>query len=890
MGGVLKAVGKLVGASIGLPFVWLRGIFGIKLFDSLLEPIMGFFGFKDETIYSTEVIAVRLFDEDLYTKIQRDLHLEYMAKGYGAIDYANNYAKTGDNQFGRYYRTGKWDYLDYLPTGQITTTSINKSAINSVIEANEGSEITITDIIHRIPTDDVWVKYRLQSSYNYDIGRNVMKYGNVWYRLGSITYQTNNNTFSVVMNPITIITSTYHHTFVTITKIDDLTDNKNTKIIANTLYLDNVTGSVLYETVENVSNTDEVIPTGTAKDSYTVVFVPEEDEEGEGEGEGEPVPSITFNISNHTNVPHYVVEYVKKSTGQTRYWLHDSSSGYYNIPDPNKVIVNFEMLPIVMLRNSGFNVNQYQASDRPASVTQKRYKQTVRMLKSIGMDLDDVIEKYSDNPDINNISDAFFLLGVSPSDTNPIVSKVLYETFDAIYDTVPSTGPGTAYSMAVKEDPYNAVITWTMGDVSTYNGTVHNKAVAGECSHSIKTFTTVVNTYDVKEVTLSSNNNEYWVHPKLGRRVTVRTYRQIETLSDGVVIQTEISHMQTTTAYENSFDYDNGVINTNPLGTVKTLTRSENMSVQGLRILKQLTKTTYKQMDIRNLQAVSVIRGSGFATGNKLPIDSKNLVIPLALPLVARLTFMEKTALLGRSAHLIFYAAQKTHLEWYETQEFAKYSQVFMIALIVVITIYSFGTMTGPALTLNAALMAVLEIVAISIAVQLALKLITKYVDDPALKAALSLAVMVVGAYFGLGNDFGMNGLTALTLSACCVNAAAIYIGDVTADGMDRLTGNVKDFNAEYKKREEEQQKALKSQTSGLDAFDMVDLSTNIDMFSTTGTNTKTTFASLLSPSQFFYLATNQAAYNHDLMYTGLYDNAVHEFVSNKLQLGILGV
>ena len=108
MGGALDWVSEFVGGVIGLPFIWLENVFGVTFLSPIIESIMNFLGFEDEDIYSTEVIAVRVFDEDLYNKVQQDLHLEYMSKGYGSIDYANNFSKSGDNQFGRYYRTGKW--------------------------------------------------------------------------------------------------------------------------------------------------------------------------------------------------------------------------------------------------------------------------------------------------------------------------------------------------------------------------------------------------------------------------------------------------------------------------------------------------------------------------------------------------------------------------------------------------------------------------------------------------------------------------------------------------------------------------------------------------------------------------------------------------------------
>ena len=543
------------------------------------------------------------------------------------------------------------------------------------------------------------------------------------------------------------------------------------------------------------------------------------------------------------------------------------------------------MFPIVMMRNAGFNVNQYQSSGRPASITKKRYEQTKKMLKSIGVDVDDMIEGYGDNPDIDKIQDAFFLLGVSPSDNSPIVSRTLYEIFDAIYDTAPPADINTSYSMSIKEDPYNAAIVWNTGDVSTYNGTIYSGALAGDCNHVIRHFTTTTNTYRVKIVTALDDNR--W-----NKRVSVQGYTLKETVLDGVVTHSEIRYGRTITTYQSTTDNEGNYIY-HEIGTTKTLASSKSSSEEGMRIQKQLTKNTYRRIDIRNFHAVSIIRGDGFSSGNDLPLNDKNLVIPLPIPVVARLTFMEKTALLGRAVHLIFYAVQHTHLEWYETEEFNEALQVAMIVIMVgvavIVTVVTWGSGTGATLTAFSAAMAALEAVAVAVSVQLALKLISEFVDDPALKAALSLVVMAIAIMYGAGFDFSaMNGITAVQLGAACVNAASMYMGDIVAEDMGELSNQMERFNSQYEQRNSQQQEILKGQNGGLDAFDMVDLSTDIDMFSSTRTN-KVAAATSLSPSQFYYLATNQAAYNYDLMYSGLYDNTVHNFVANRLRLGVPG-
>ena len=230
-------------------------------------------------------------------------------------------------------------------------------------------------------------------------------------------------------------------------------------------------------------------------------------------------------------VPHYIVEYTRKDTGRFKYWIYNPQTNQYPITNLNSKATNFEMFPIVMLRNNKTNVADMDKNS-------KRYKQTSKMLKSIGVDIHEITKGYSDNPDIDQIQDAFFLLGVSPSDTAPIVSKCLYEMFDAIYDTIPFVDINTSYSMSIKEDPYNAAIVWNTGDVSTYTGTIHSGALAGDCNHVILNFTTTTNYYKVRVVTQLPPNS--WKP-----RISVQEYTQKEVILDGVLQNTEISNMRT---------------------------------------------------------------------------------------------------------------------------------------------------------------------------------------------------------------------------------------------------------------------------------------------------------------------------------------------------------
>ena len=797
MGAVLDFIGDVIGGALGLVYSFIRPIFGDAL-DWLFEPVMNFLGFEDEDIYSTDVIAVKVIDKDFFHETQVRLALNYQEKGLDAVTYANNFVKTGDTQFNKFYRYGDWNYEDYLPEGQINAVSINVDGIEDILKELHNDDIFIIDVNTVTPNDTDWVKYQLQLLYNYDIGTDFLLYEGTYYNYGGQRYNSSTNYFDVTLKVIEETTVSYYtYTTITVTPIDDTTDNKNTLVESVVDYSSSATGSI-YKTVTTVvSNTDEEVPKGSIGNSYNSVF-------DYSETVIIPASSITIEIPNHGNRRLYVVKYTTTSDGVLHYWMYDPEDELYpEIDEPAVKSIDFDLLPIVMLRNSFFNVDEFDKTDkngvsRPPTVTEDRYKDTKEILNSVGLDVDALIEAYSDNPDIDAIQDAFFMFGISPSDTSsPIISKVLYELFDNIYDSSPFKDEGTSYAMSVKENPFNASIGWEAGPIKIRNGKI---GLVGDCTHSF----------------------------------------------------------------------------------------SDKEDRKNLFINKQIDETRVRTLTIENFKSFVIIRRGVSNGGKEMLLDDKNLVIPLPKQVLDRLTLMEKTSLLGLSAYLIFFAFQHQHLEWYETEKFADALSMFSIVLTIVITIVSLGSLTGPSMVLSEALWALAESIAIGVGLQGALKLISELVDDPFLKIILTAAAVIAAVYLAGGFDnFTLHDVA--TLCEIPAMAGDMMLGDIT-EQMSKLMGERESFNTEYSSRLDNFESINQQMNSGLSAFNIVDLSTNIDMFNTTGgTNKKDASASVLSPSQFYYLALNQAAYNYDLMYSGLYDNTVHNFVANRLQLGVPG-
>ena len=207
MGGLFEAIGDFIGDVVGAVVDFIGDVLDAAwqfLTDKIIEPVMNFLGFTDEDIYSTDVIAIRVFNEDLYTKTQQDLALEYMHKGYSSLEYSTNFSKTGDAQFGKYYRHGKWDYLDYLPDAQINAVSIDVSTVKDILAKKHNDDIFIVNIEATVPNDEMWVKYLLQEQLGYDVGTDTLVDDTTQYKYASVRYDANSNKF-IVTNTKTLV-------------------------------------------------------------------------------------------------------------------------------------------------------------------------------------------------------------------------------------------------------------------------------------------------------------------------------------------------------------------------------------------------------------------------------------------------------------------------------------------------------------------------------------------------------------------------------------------------------------------------------------------------------------------------------------------------------------
>lgn len=860
MGGFISGIVNFVGSVIGAVVNAISSIVGALwniTFKYIIEPVMNFLGFVDEDIYNISIISSKVYKDEFYENTRTKLILDKVSNNLDAKKYILNYSEVGEKQFSKFYYKGKYDYLDYLPESTLQAIAVPASKIERILENRLNKNVSIVDIVGMVPTDEDWCKYQMQVQYNYNIGKNYLLYNSKWYQYVKNVYDINSNIFKVYFNSISELKRiTYRITETRITASTETTDNKHTTIKEEYHYYGN--NIYLYANSVVISETNTEIPKDSEENTITTLLVNEEIITND-------VEERVFTVSNHNNTRQYIVKYIVPSESREYYWIYDPTTNVYpEISSPLLETIEFEMYPVVMLRNNHFNVADYEktsigSTPRPPSVTKERYKDTVELLNSIGVSLEDLTKAYEDNESINKLQDAFFLMGICPSNTEPIISKALYEMFDFVYDTLPYTDTSKSYAAVFKENPFNAAISWLPRPIEIRDEVIGN---IGTHTHTIRNNTITTTKSTVQTVTCL----EKWYNTCTKK--LVETYK-ITKVTDayGNTLSTEVSDSSSSVLLG-----DSEVFGDYEIGTTETINSTERSTVKDLIVKKQISKTQTKTLSLYSFTSFTIIRHGGGNGGVTLSLDDKNLIIPLAVDVVNRLSLIERTQLLDKVVYLQFYAVQHIHLKWYQTSKFISFVNILSIAVTVIVSIVSFGSMTAQTVTLTSALWAALKTIAIAGALYLAVKAIDTFVGDGTLKILLKVAATAIAMYIG-GAFENFNFTDAVQLANSAVDAVDTYIKDITTD----LIGEIKEFNNLYQEKLEVFEDITKQLNSGLSVEDIVDV---------TITSANTTYdvdKGIINPSVFYYMAIN-AYKDFNILYS-LPDNSVSDFVNNKLQL-----
>lgn len=158
----------------------------------------------------------------------------------------------------------------------------------------------------------------------------------------------------------------------------------------------------------------------------------------------------------YLKVTYYVVG---ASPSEYYYWYYNHSNGTYNISPSTETLDQLEMLPVVVLSKDGV----FCDVDKSVPL----YTTTRRLLSTLGFDIDQFIASiksspgFSENSEDNTITDSYMNFAAMPSNTDKVISKLLYNSFRIIIVDNGLYSELGEYSATFTEGDINNATVWT---------------------------------------------------------------------------------------------------------------------------------------------------------------------------------------------------------------------------------------------------------------------------------------------------------------------------------------------------------------------------------------------------------------------------------------------
>lgn len=200
MGGVIDAIGDLIDDVVAITTVSLSVIFAPvavilasicdaceEFMSDQWEKVLGWVGITDQDVISVQVQDQKLMEgnEDFYKNLMTQVALEHQTTQKGIIDLMAIKSQGIRGSIQKYSRYGKETYIDGLPDTTINTIAVDKSIVDAQVQLDVGYDVTIQEIIVKVPKETEWVPYRM--TYLYDMNQGSMEFiyqNDVWIMTG----------------------------------------------------------------------------------------------------------------------------------------------------------------------------------------------------------------------------------------------------------------------------------------------------------------------------------------------------------------------------------------------------------------------------------------------------------------------------------------------------------------------------------------------------------------------------------------------------------------------------------------------------------------------------------------------------------------------------------
>jgi hypothetical protein len=180
------------------------------------------------------------------------------------------------------------------------------------------------------------------------------------------------------------------------------------------------------------------------------------------DGTSDPPPVVaplndTITKASYTAADSLIVTYSDDSDpiGQFWYWIYDLSDMTYNLRPEQRVLTGLEMLPMAILRKEKMQLDDLYG---PLST---EFLTTKLLMARASLKLQEFLDAIGDNPDVDDIDDAYLNYALQPLDVNPIVSKMLYLAWHQIVVTSGLQSNIGQFSATISEGDIQNAIVWS---------------------------------------------------------------------------------------------------------------------------------------------------------------------------------------------------------------------------------------------------------------------------------------------------------------------------------------------------------------------------------------------------------------------------------------------
>lgn len=573
----------------------------------------------------------------------------------------------------RMYDYAKRKYTYGLPSGKYHYSSQGMDKVKAIIERIEGAPVSMI--------------YSRLGEYNYFHYLNVVG-------LNSILPINDNATFTVTINGhIFSTTRPGYFTNLTIaipsSEQDDVSLTRVVDWGAPTHYVRNWYAPPNNHIVADIDKPELRVNYFTITPSRGFPFM-------DGYVPSEEVPGyFSFPLDEVPNEGDYFQAAYKLANGTVKFWTYELGKGTYPELDAlhnEPPTTGGTFFPFAYFRFAKSSMDNQKGTDS--------YKTTETMLKKIGMDLADVTEAIHENPDIKDIEQAMFYMGVPGVTKDPIEARYLFDFFNNIY-----MAKGYVSGLDV---PNNlAAGLWAKQLIDEAQVALGMQAEVHTGAFTIAD----------KRFKMSLNNNGI--------------YKRLVAGSIGAIG----SYSCTTTSYQNA---PNAVSN-RLIGTAQY----DSLSTHGLsvRYRHQVSSQVYEEIQVVNPGLTYHIYGSHTTIGSLS--DEEIFLVPIDKSISSKYSLTTREQLYARSMHYVFNSRITTRVKWYQQGWFSAVIQIVGIVISIISMQPGFASMAAAASAGTAAIITLIAKGILQVLIRFAVATAAKYILKEVAPQLLTIVAVV---------------------------------------------------------------------------------------------------------------------------------------------------